>query len=333
MEEDDLKNINFSRDVLKNYNLTNKHLFKKYAGNAKYYYQLQYDDSLNNDLIEIAKLYNSNILFKILGFHTNTYITEKGFKGFFIDISAKNQKITFNKDTEEFTVPGNTLTSKLVNFTMNLGYDFASLTGIPGMAGAGIVGNASWASGKDYGDYVKKIIVFDFKEGKEIEFVPDENFFSIRNSFIKQANKERTRYYIKEAVLKSEYIGKDAVREKYLDQINKRKESLKFGFVEGSAGSIWSNLDLVKKTGKSFRFLIVDNPELNISFNGARYSKNGSRFFTTDSNTTDKDVAELFAFTLEKLKDNYNIEPIKEMVIIDFDGEIDLNTFLQRNLF
>lgn len=331
MEEEVLNTIHFSRNVFENYNLSNKHLFKKHAGNAKSYYQLQYDESLNNDLIEISKLYNSNILFKILGFHTNTYITENGFDGFFIDISAKNQRIIFNKETEEFIVPGNILTSKLVNYTMDLGYDFASLTGIPGMVGAGIVGNASWVNGKDYGDYVKKLVVFDFKEGKEIEIVPDEKFFSVRNSFIKQSNKERTRYFIKQAILKSEYIGKEAVREKYLAQINKRMESLKVGFLEGGAGSIWSNTDLFNKTGKSFRLLIADKSEFNISFNGARYSKNGTRFFTTDSNTTDKDVAELFVFTLEKLKEFYNIEPVKEMVIIDYDGEIDLTTFIKRN--
>ena len=331
MEKNNIECINFSRPVLENYDLSNKHLFKKRAGNAKYYYQLQYGESLDNDLKEISKLYNSDILFKILGFHTNTYITENGFNGFFIDISAKNQNIIFDKEKEEFLVSGNILTSKLVNFSMNLGYDFASLTGIPGMVGAGIVGNASWVHGKDYGDYVKKLIVYDFKEDKEIEIVPDEHFFSIRNSFIKKANTEKTRYFIKKAILKSEYIGKEAVREKYLAQIDKRRESLKIGFLEGGAGSIWSNTDLFNKTGKSFRLLIADKPEFNINFNGARYSKNGTRFFTTDNNTTDKDVAKLLAFTLEKLKEFYNVEPVKEIVIIDYDGEIDLNTFIQRN--
>ncbi len=324
--------IKLSKDIIENYNLSKKHLFKKNAGNSKYYYQLQYDSNLNNDLIEISKLYNTNIPFKIFGFHTNIYITEKGYDGLFIDIDPKNSKIIFNKEKEEFIVSANTLTSKLVNYTMNLGYDFASLTGIPGMVGSGVVGNSSWASRKDYGKYVKKLIIFDFKESKEIEVIPDETFFSTRNSFIKKENREKTRYFVKEIILKSEYIGKENVREKYLEQINKRQESLKIGFLEGCAGSIWANLDLREKIGMSFKEIIINNPEFNINFNGARYSNNGSRFFVTDNDTTDKDVAKLFDFTIKRLKELYNIEPIKEVLILDYDGEIDLYTFIKRYL-
>ena len=328
-----MEDLKLSRNILKDYNLSSKHLFKKYAGNAKYYYQLQYDQSLNNDLIELSKLYNSsNIPFKIFGLHTNIYITENGYNGLFIDIRPQKSKILFNKENDEFIVSANTLTSELVNYTMNLGYDFASLTGIPGMVGAGIVGNSSWAVGKDYGSYVKKIILFDFKECKEIEIIPDEKFFSTRNSFIKTSNCEKTRYFIKEAILKSDFIGTNAVKDKYLEQINKRKESLKTGFIEGCAGSIWSNLDLRKRTGKSFKEIVIDNPEFAINFNGARYSNYGSRFFTTDKNTTDKDVAKLFSFTIEKLKQLYGIEPVKEILILDFDGEINLYQFLERYL-
>ena len=51
---------------------------------------------------------------------------------------------------------------------MNLGYDFSSLTGIPGMVGSGVVGNSSWVPpAKAYGDYVKRIKVFDFEAGEE----------------------------------------------------------------------------------------------------------------------------------------------------------------------
>ena len=74
-----------------------------------------------------------------------------------------------------------------------------------------------------------------------------------------------------------------------------------------------------------------NDPDLNISFNGARYSFNGGRFFTTDLNTTDKDVAKLFKFTIDKCKEIYKIEPKKEMIILDYDGEIDIDTFIIRN--
>lgn len=66
--------INMSRELKENYNLSSKHLFKKTAGNAKYYYTLQFDDTLDNDLKEISKLYNNNENFKIFGMHTMVYI-------------------------------------------------------------------------------------------------------------------------------------------------------------------------------------------------------------------------------------------------------------------
>ena len=101
-----------------------------------------------------------------------------------------------------------------------------------------------------------------------------------------------------------------------MQQINKRKRSLKIGFSEGCAGSLWSNIDLKQKIGKSFREIIDENEDLNINFNGARYSLNGGRFFTTDSYTTDKDVAKLFEFTINKCKERYGIKPKKEMIIL-----------------
>lgn len=324
-------NINMSREILEDYDLSMKHLFKKSAGNAKYYYMLQFDKTLDNDLKEISKLYNSNKDFKIFGMHTNLYITENGYNGIFIDYSLKYSRIQFDKEKEEFIVLGNVPTSKLVNYTMNLGYDFASLTGIPGTVASGIVGNSSWAVGKDYGEYVKKITVFDFQDGVEKVINLDKDFFSTRNSFIKQQNLKKTRYFLKSAILRSEYIGKEAVKEKYLKQINQRLNSLKIAYKEGCAGSIWSNIDLRQKTGKSFREIINENSEMDISFNGARYSSYGGRFFTVNEDTTDSDVAQLLELTIKKMKEIYNIKPIKEMIILDYDGEIDIDTFITRN--
>lgn len=199
------------------------------------------------------------------------------------------------------------------------------------MIGSGVVGNSSWVPpAKSFGNYVTKVKVFDFETAEEKIIIPNEDFFSTRNSFLKRENRYKTRYFLKEIALKADYIGKANVKEKYLNQINKRSESLKIGFREGCAGSIWSNIDLKEKTRKSFRQILNENPDLDISFNGARYSPNGGRFFITDVNTTDKDVANLFKYTITKLKELYNVEPKLEICILDCDGEIDVHTFIER---
>ena len=286
-----MENYNFKRPVQENYNLTKKHLFKKIAGNARYYYELRNDESLDNDLEELSKLYQDDMPFRIYGMHTNLYITSNGYEGMFIDMSPKKSYVKFDEKTEEFICSGNLLTSQLVNFAMKKGYDFASLAGVPGMIGAGVVGNASFATGKEFCDYVKRITLFDFESGKYVEITPDEKSFSTRNSFIKKANENKTRYFVKEVVLWSEQIGENGVRAKYQAQMDLRTRDLRIGYLEGCAGSIWSNIDLRNKIGMSFRHVVNNNEAFNINFNGARYSLYGSRFFTMDEYTEEKDVA------------------------------------------
>jgi len=322
----------FTRPVQNDYGLQNKHNFKKKAGNAKWYYQLFFDESLENDLNALAKAYQNNIPFRIFGAHTNLFITENGYDGLFVDISLKNSKVIFDEAAKTFTVTSNTTVAEFVNFTMDKGYDFAALTGIPGMMGSGLVGNSGYTpSGKMFSDFVVEAIVFDFEENRFIKIVPDETFFSTRNSTIKQSNKDKTRYFVKELVLKSEFIGKEKVREKFDAQISMRRESLKISFKEGNAGSLWSNAHLQTLGIKSFPSMLKENPSINQDFNGATYSPN-NRLFITSEATRDKDAARLFVHTLEKVKALYGVELHKEVIILDKDGEIDTETFIKNSL-
>lgn len=323
----------FSRDVDYNYSLQNKCLFKKKAGNAKGYYQLVFDKSLEKDLNVLSRLYKLNIPFKIFGSHSNLYITENGYNGLFIDLGHKNADIVFDEIKKTFTLTSNVTTSELVNFAMKKGYDFSALAGIPGLVGSGVVGNSSWTpSGKDFSDFVQEITLYDFEKGEMLKVTPDNKFFRERDSFVREQNKNKTRYFVKEIVLKSDFFGEDAVRKKYNAQMERRKKSLKFGFLEGTAGSLWSNVHLRETVGKSFPNMLRENPTINANYNGAKYSPNGSMFFTTESNTTDKDVAKLFIYTLDKAKELYKVELHKEVMILDNDGEIDLKTFIKRNI-
>ena len=327
-----MKDILFSREVKKNYNLQDKHLFKKKAGNSKWYYQLIFDETLDNDLNQLHELYKQDTPFKIFGQHTNLYITDNGYDGLFVDISPKKSEIRYDKKRKIFEVTSNTEVSELIKYAMELGYDFAALTGIPGLVGAGVVGNSSFtASGKSFSDFVDEVILYDFEKGEYINIKPDKDFFKERDSFIKQTNKDKTRYFVNKVILKAELIGRDKAKEKYDAQMERRKKSLKFGFLEGTAGSLWSNAHLKKQIGKSFTNLLRENPKINANFNGATYSPNGAMFFTTSPETTDKDVAKLFIHTLETVKELYNVNLHKEVLILDSDGEITLETFISRN--
>ena len=325
-------NYNFSRKVITNYNLSNKHPFKKKAGNASGYYQLIFDNTLENDLQVLHKLYKDDIPFKIFGSKTNLYITDNGYNGLFIDMRPYNGKIVFNESSESFTVTGNVSVYEFVNFTMKRGYDFGELTGITGLIGAWVTGNDGYTpSGKAFSDFVKEVTVFDFEKCETIKFTPDENFFSLRESFIRESNRNKTRFFVKEVVLKSKFVGEELVRKKFDAQMDRRKPGLYYGFKEGSAGSLWIYAHFKNITGKSFRHLLAENPSINGNFNGATFSPNGNNHFITGTNTTDKDVAKLFVHTINRVKELYGVELKKEIFILDTDGEISIETFINRN--
>lgn len=328
----------FSRDVEYNYNLQNKHLYKKKTGNAKAYYKLAFNETLEKDLNILHEMYKQNFPFRIYGLHTNLYITDNGYDGLFVDSDIKNSQIEFNKETEEFVVTANLPVSTLVNYTMNRGYDFSALTGIPGVVGGGVVGNSSYPSvishdySKSFSDFVQKIIVYDFAIGEFVEMVPDDCFFDVRDSFLKQANQSKMRYFVKEIVLKADYIGKEEVTRFYNAQMEERRERLKINYREGNAGSFFVNRHIRQHTGRSMTGLLLENPSININVNGATFSLNGNRQFKTQTDTTDKDVAECLQHAVNKVKEIYHLDLRKEVIILDYDGEIDLSTFFERNL-
>ena len=166
-----------ARAIQDNFDLTPKHNFKKRAGCAKGYYQLRFDNTLDNDLQALHAMYKKDLPFKILGMHTNIFITERGYNGLFVDIDPKNAMIEFDKAAESFMVSANATVARLVNYAMEMGYNFSSLAGIPGMVGAGVVGNSSYSGGRPMGGYVQKIAAYDFEDGGIVEFQPDEIFF------------------------------------------------------------------------------------------------------------------------------------------------------------
>lgn len=321
----------FSRQVKYNYNLQGKCGFKKKAGHAEYYYQLRFDENLENDLKVLSLLKNQKYPFRIFGMGTNLYICSNGYDGLYVDVSPINSYIKYIDDLDCFAVSSNAIVSGFVNYTTKKGYDFSALTGIPGLIGSGAAGNAGWTpSGKSFSSFVSKVRVFDFTTS-EFHYIDFEGLgFSDRNSLIKEANRDSMSIFITEVWLRSEKLSEGVVREKCASQMARRYDYLKWGFLDGTAGSVWSNTHLIKQTGKSFPNMLRENESLSKEFNGAKYSKNGNRYFMTDTFTTDEDVAALFMHTYNYVYDHYNAKLYLEMIILDYDGVIGLDDFIKR---
>lgn len=324
-----------SGEILYEYNLINKHNYKKRAGTATAYYQLDLQSAdLHSNLMRLSTLYNEGAPFVIFGDHTNLYITENGYNGLFIDIKAyKNESITYNESSHTFCVGADCVLDYFVHFAAELGYDFTGLVAIPGLIGSAISGN-SGSKGVEIGNFVNSIKIFNFAEKKYETLYPNNKFFSRRNSHIGKSNETRFEFLIVSCILKADYIGTNEAQKKLEQKLKERKQTDELSNQYGTAGSFWVSSSAPSqflKTGKKVRDLIVDLGLSKISYNGARFVTKKC-FLATEKHTTDKDVAFLLDLTIKKLKEEYGFVPVKEVIILDYDGKITIDEFIKRYL-
>jgi len=241
--------------------------------------------------------------------------------------------LTTNDRAIYFNSENNSYFSELVNKAISLGYDFSDFAGIPGYIGGAVFGNAgTHHTGRTIGDSIIKIIVFNFETGQyeTINPIAYPNFFSERNSFLKESNRVKTKYLIISVVLKAQYIGIKEATDKKKKIIEIRKDS----DIEGrrTAGSFFANGALpenLAKQGLKVRDLIRELGLNTLNFNGAGYT-DIKCFLKTESQTTDYNIALLLDETIYKIKTTYGFCPTTEVQILDFDGIITAEQFIRR---
>jgi UDP-N-acetylenolpyruvoylglucosamine reductase len=331
-----MKNIYKLNDrVIYAYDLSHKHNFKKKAGNAVAYYQLDLrSEFILNDLNMLSKLLLDESPFVIFGSHSNLLITERGYDGLFIDIRPYTKGIEYCKETNFFNVSADCILNDFVKYASNCGYDFSDLISIPGLLGSAICGNSGKTDGMDICKFVKSIEVYNFINGKYEILYPDEKFFAKRNSFIKEKNKINMHYLIKSCTLQAEYINEKESIMKMQENLKLRKNIDTEATNFGTAGSFWISSLLPKKyfdKGLKVRDLMKEIGLNKVNFNGARYITE-KFFLTTDETTTDKDVAKLLHHSIKEINNAFGFIPQNEVVILDHDGRIDAIEFINRYL-
>jgi len=320
-----------SRNVKYNHNLQNKLRFKKLAGNISAYYYLDLrSNSIDKDISIIADLFSENYPFVVFGGCTNLYITERGYNGLFIEIQHHHNGIKYNDKTGIYSVKADCDLDGFVKEAVKRGSDFTNFYAIPGLVGSAVCGN-SGSEGIDICNHVKSITVYDFeaREYKTID-ISGDGFFSKRNSFISNHNKEKTYYIITECELYAENIGKSECESK----IRKKKEYRKSSDENavGTAGSFWRGAALPETEstkGKKIRDLLKELSLNTYDINGARYVTDKC-FLKTENCTTDKDVARLLKYSMDEINRKFGFFPENEVVILDHDGRIDVKEFINR---
>jgi len=233
-------NSSITSEAINNFNLSGQHKFFKRAGNANSFYELNINDlAEERTLRTLSSMYKNDVPFIVFGKTTNLFITEQGYNGFFVKLNSKNKYMNYNEKSKEFIVSASTHLSELVNKAVLLGYDFSDLAGIPGLIGSAVVGNAgTHLTNKTIGELVKKIQVYNFESGKYETIVPTEykDFFSERNSFLKNANEKKMKYLVFCVVLQADYIGESIAIARKTEVLRLRRDSDVEGFREGTAG-------------------------------------------------------------------------------------------------
>jgi UDP-N-acetylenolpyruvoylglucosamine reductase len=214
------------------------------------------------------------------------------------------------------------------------GLDLSHLVGIPGSVFSAVLNNSGAnTSGMSIAsnNSIRKVVTYDLFEDCEKIFIPDEKFFGIRSSLLKDQNYKETRYVITQIELSPRKEDPNIIKEK-ITQINQRRSLvLREGYQYHTAGSFWSNGHALAATGKRVREMGAECGIQEEVIDGVGYTPEFG-FLYTAATTTDKQLAKYTKRSFDAIKAKFNYELHAEVEIIDRDGQISISEFWNLEL-
>ena len=295
----DLKNMDLGKTI-ENDSL-NKYTTYKVGGKAKL---IIYPDNLQK-LLELLKYIKDNdIKYFIIGNGSNLLFSSKEFDGVIIKLSNLCDVKIF--DDELYVEAGYPIIKLcMLCADNNLGnLEFAS--GIPATVGGAICSNAG-AYKMEMSDILVDATVID--ENLNIRTLSNSEInFSYRDSLFKE-NKD---FIIISARLKLAHKDKNEIMETINRRKDKRMETQPLEFP--SAGSVFRNPEFAP-SGK----LIEDIGLKGYSIGGAKVSEKHANFIINYNNATSEDIKSLMEYVQKKVKEEYNIDLIREQELINWE--------------
>ena len=308
-----LKHILEDNEIFEN-EIMSKHTTFKIGGPAKYFLR----PKTSKQIIGIIKLCNKyKINYFILGNGSNLLVSDKGYYGVIIQIKENNfselKVIKENEINYLITVGGGMLMK-----TLSIEACFLSLTGlediidIPGTIGGGIIMNASFRSNGLSENLIKVTAISSKGEIKEL--TKKECGFYRRGSLLKEG-----KYIVIEAVFKLKKGDQMIIQKKMTNNTKNRYKKQPMYF--GSAGCffIWNHTENGSLYSKYKESNLVGYRIGNIMI----YTYNIS-FIVNLGKGTASQVMEIVEYITKIIKEKYNIEIKKEVIII---GSINGNDY------
>ena len=255
------------------------------------------------ELAEAVKTGKKSGKFFLLGNGTNILARDEG-------ISCPIIKL--GKGFANYNIEGQTLragaAASLISLAVKTageglaGFEFAS--GIPGTLGGAVIMNAG-ANGSEMKDIIIDVLVYDIEEEEYKTFSNEELKFSYRNSLLKNNN----RYIVLEANIKLSQGDKNQLLEKIKKSKEERMSKQPYEYPNG--GSVFKN-----PPGMSAGKLIEDAGLKGFSINDAEVSTKHGNFIINKGNAKAEDVINLIMHIEKVIKEKYNINLEREIIIV-----------------
>lgn len=272
------------------------HTTFRVGGEAEYFVKIQNREQLAAVIKYLSKI---EYPYFILGNGSNLLVSDKGYQGVILDLSAglKNIDIKDKGVTAEAGALLSTVAAKACDAELS-GFEFAS--GIPGTIGGAVVMNAGAYDGE-----MKQVVetVTVINEDGEFMVLDNETMeFSYRNSIIKNRP-----FIVVETTLLLIEGKKEEIKQK-MDELNaKRREKQPLNYP--SAGSTFK-----RPEGHFAGKLIMDAGLRGFRIGGARVSEKHCGFIINEGNATATDVADLIDEVTERVEEKFGVTLETEII-------------------
>lgn len=294
----------------------------KIGGPARYFAVASSEEELK-DLLKWAREKNLQIF--VFGGGSNILISDKGFNGLVIKISA-SAKASADRRNSQISAEAGVLSSKILAESINSGLTGIEwLAGIPGTIGGAVANNAG-AYGKDMSTVVEKIKVLEIATLETKEMSNEDCRFEYRESVFKN----NSDYIIISVVLNLKKGNPEEGRELLKNYLKNRiyKESGRsagcffknVSWQELDKESMLKNFPELKKfeslprvgVGHLIDFLALKGK----SVGGATVSFEHASYIVNKENAKAEDVIQLANLIKEKIKERYGIILENEVEVI-----------------
>jgi len=298
---------------IKKQELLKNHSYIRIGGPAHIFVEAESTEDLLN-AIKMAK--DFNLPYFIIGGGSNILFPDEGYHGVIIKTTGLNDIIIHGTRVK---VKAGTRLPYLVNELSRAELSgMEQLCEIPGTIGGAISGNAG-AFGREIGELFTEGVVLT-PDGNIVKVTQKDLNFSYRRSDLKKIG------ILIEATLQLVPSTSDKIKSAMEEFKSRRRETQPIG--ELTLGSVFKNPE-----GISAGYLLDRAGLKGFTVGGAKFSEKHANFIVNFNNATYQDVLELIKIGFEKVKEMFNIELEREIIVLEPNAHFFREDKDGRNLY